>query len=65
MKTVKIKSYNAYVDMTKSELIVIRNSITEVISQIGPWELPIRTTFKIEELEMILEDVVRAIKELE
>ena len=65
MKTIKIEGYNAYVDMTKSELIVIRNSITEVMSQIGPWELPIRTTFKTEELEMILDAVDRAIKELE
>ena len=64
MKTIKIQGDNAYVDITKSELIVIRNSLTEVISEIGG-ELRVRTGFYLEELEVILDAVVQAIKELE
>ena len=64
MKTIKIEGDNAYVDITLDELIVVRNSLTEVISEVGR-ELKVRTTFYPEELEMILDAVVQAIKELE
>ena len=64
MKTIKIEGDNAYVDITLDELIVIRNSLTEVLFQIGG-ELKVRTTFYPEELEVILDAVVQAIKELE
>ena len=64
MKTIRIEGNNAYVDMTVDELIVIKNSLTEVLSQIEPWEFKIRTGFHSQQVKMILDSVVRAIEEL-
>jgi len=64
MKTLKIEGDNAYVDITLDELIVIRNSLTEVLSQLEG-EFHARTGFHPQQVEMILDAVVRAIKELE
>ena len=64
MKTIKIEGDNAYVDLTFEELIIIKNSLTEVISQLEG-EYHARTAFHGEELEIILDKVVQIIKKLE
>lgn len=65
MKTIKIEGDRAYVNITLNELIAIRNSIIQVLSQIEPWELKIRTTFHAKEIEDILGTVEQLIEEIQ
>ena len=64
MKTITVRNDSANLELTLNELIIIRNSLIEVLSKVGR-ELKVRTTFYPEEIRMILESVEKMIKELE
>ena len=64
MKTIAVRKNNADLELTLDELMVIRNSINEVLSRIEV-ELQTRTGFYPKEIRSILDCIEQAIKELE
>ena len=65
MKTITIRGDGADLYITLNELITIRNSINQVLSEIGLAGLHSRTGFYLEEMKTILNSVEQTIKELE
>lgn len=65
MKTIELKPDSVYLNMSLDELIIFRNSLIEVLSNVKQNEFKTRTGFNIEEIEVILNSIIKAIKKIE
>lgn len=64
MKTITVRDDSANLYITLDELIVIRNSLTQVLSETNIRELQTITGYYPQEIEAILKSVEQIIKEL-
>ena len=65
MKTITVTKDSANLDLTLDELIIIRNSLKEVLSENSIGELHTITGYSPQEIETILNSVEQIIKELD
>ena len=64
MKTIAVTKDSVDLDLTLDELIIIRNSLKEVLSENNIGELHTITGYDPQEIETILNSVEQIIKEL-
>jgi hypothetical protein len=65
MEIIESRNDSVDLDLTFDELIIFRNSLTEVLSNIKQYEFHARLGFTIQEIEKILNSVNQAIKKIE
>ena len=65
MKTITVRNDSANLDLTLDELIIIRNSLKEVLSENSIGELSTITGYYPQEIEIILNSVEQIIKEFD